>query len=147
MIFLSPTQKYPFVIGVLFGSMLSCQNHTTDCHVGKGDAYQRVEVYQTFYRNEILEIFSVDNCLLEGPYIGFHTGNNFAILANYENDTLEGMKYSFYPDGGVASVEHFVHGVKSGKAKYYNPAGQMIKICEFLNGQLVRCVDTNLPGT
>ncbi len=72
----------------------------------------------------------------EGPYQRFHEKGYLIEEAHFVNDTLEGERKFFYPNGAVESIEHFSRGAYTGKYQKFYENGQMQLEQEYANGVL-----------
>ena len=72
----------------------------------------------------------------EGLYQRFSPSGQLLEEARYNNDTLNGERKYYYPNGTVESIEHYQKGVYHGKyQKFYEGGGIQIEQ-EFVNGVL-----------
>lgn len=98
------------------------QLETVEKRDGEGllERYQRRKT--DFAKEGLYQIFSPDGALLEE--------------AHYFNDTLDGERKYFYPNGSVESIEHFQKGEYHGKYQKFHENGQLKIEQEFVNGAM-----------
>jgi antitoxin component YwqK of YwqJK toxin-antitoxin module len=72
----------------------------------------------------------------DGLYQRFLESGSIAEEAEYANDTLNGFRKYYYPNGTLESVEHFRRGNYHGKYQKYYPDGKLQIDQEFVEGAL-----------
>ena len=72
----------------------------------------------------------------EGLYQRFSENGALLEEAHYTNDSLDGERKYFYPNGKVESVERYAKGVYHGKYQKYYDTGALQLEQEFVNGAL-----------
>ena len=72
----------------------------------------------------------------EGLYQRFSDTGNLLEEALYSNDTLNGERKYFYPNGTVESIEHYQKGIYHGKYQKFYESGSVQVEQEFVNGAL-----------
>lgn len=72
----------------------------------------------------------------EGLYQRFHEKGYLMEEARYTNDSLDGERKFFYPNGTVESIEHFRRGVYDGKYQKFYENGQLQLEQEYAAGVL-----------
>jgi len=72
----------------------------------------------------------------EGLYQRFAANGILLEEANYVNDTLEGERKYFYPNGTVESIERYRRGQYHGKYQKFYENGQLQIEQEFVNGTM-----------
>lgn len=77
-----------------------------------------------------------NNLAKEGLYQRFAPGGQLLEEAHYINDTLEGERRYFFPDGKVESIEHFSRGKFHGKYQKFYKSGQLYIEQEFVEGAM-----------
>ena len=71
-----------------------------------------------------------------GRYQRFYPDNSVAEEAHYANDTLDGERLLYFPDGSRDIVENYRGGVFHGKYKKYYPHGQVEIEQEYIDGAM-----------
>ncbi len=72
----------------------------------------------------------------EGLYQRFSESDQLLEEARYINDTLDGARKYFYPNGAVESIEHYQRGIYHGKYQKFYENGSVQVEQEFVNGAL-----------
>lgn len=72
----------------------------------------------------------------EGLYQRFHEKGYLLEEAHYRNDTLDGERKFFHPNGKVERIEHFQNGVYAGKFQQFYENGQLQLEQEYVDGAL-----------
>lgn len=72
----------------------------------------------------------------EGLYERFHQTGYRLESAHYTNDSLDGERKFFFPNGNVESIEHFRRGVYHGKYQKFYESGQLELEQDYVNGAL-----------
>jgi antitoxin component YwqK of YwqJK toxin-antitoxin module len=72
----------------------------------------------------------------EGLYQRFAETGELLEEARYSNDTLDGERKYFYPNGKTESIEHYSKGVYQGKYEKYYDTGALQLEQEYVNGAL-----------
>lgn len=72
----------------------------------------------------------------EGLYQRFHEKGYLMEEAHYTNDTLDGERKFFHPNGKVERIEHFQNGVYAGKFQQFYENGQLQLEQEYVDGAL-----------
>ena len=72
----------------------------------------------------------------EGLYQRLSPQGQLLEEAHYVNDTLEGERKFFFPNGQVESVEHYQNGQNHGPYRKYFESGQLYVEQEFVNGAM-----------
>jgi len=82
----------------------------------------------------------------EGLYQKFHPNGKVALEAHYINDTLDGVRKFFYPNGGVESIENFVQGEFHGPYQHFYENGTLQLEQVFIDGALQGLSKTHYPN-
>lgn len=72
----------------------------------------------------------------EGLYQRYHEDGYLLEEAHYANDSLQGERKFFFPNGKTERIEHHQHGVFHGKYQQFYETGQIQLEQEFNNGVL-----------
>lgn len=72
----------------------------------------------------------------EGLYQRFHEKGYLLEEAHYRNDTLDGERKFFHPNGKAERIEHFQNGVYAGKFQQFYENGQLQLEQEYVDGAL-----------
>lgn len=72
----------------------------------------------------------------EGLYQKFAPDGKMLEEANYLNDTLEGERKYFFPNGAVESIERYRRGQYHGKYQKFYENGQLFVEQDFVNGAM-----------
>jgi len=72
----------------------------------------------------------------EGLYQRFHPDGYLIEEAQYSNDSLDGARKFFFPNGAVESVQHYRRGVIHGKYQKFYESGQLEIEQDYTNGVL-----------
>ncbi|MCB0532921.1 MAG: toxin-antitoxin system YwqK family antitoxin [Lewinellaceae bacterium] len=72
----------------------------------------------------------------EGLYQRYHEDGYLLEEAHYANDSLQGERKFFFPNGKTERIEHHQHGVFHGKYQQFYETGQIQLEQEFKNGVL-----------
>jgi antitoxin component YwqK of YwqJK toxin-antitoxin module len=103
-----------------------CKQKNTFETVETRDAEGRLERYQR----------RASDSAKEGLYQKFRPDNTLLEESHYRNDTLEGERKFFYPNGKVESVEHYQYGVIEGKFQKFYESGALSVEQTYANGAL-----------
>ena len=64
-------------------------------------------------------------------------GDNLLIIERYnDNGYLEGERLTYYENGQVAELQHYIKGKLEGESKWYSESGVVLKAFEYANGEL-----------
>lgn len=72
----------------------------------------------------------------EGLYQRFRPDNSLIEEAHYQNDTLNGERKYFYPDGKLESIERYSRGIIDGKFQKFYESGATQVEQTYVNGRL-----------
>ncbi|MBV6440436.1 MAG: toxin-antitoxin system YwqK family antitoxin [Haliscomenobacteraceae bacterium CHB4] len=72
----------------------------------------------------------------EGLYQRFSADGKLREEAHYVNDTLDGERKYFFPNGTVESIEHYRRGQYHGKYQKFYESGQLYIEQEFVDGAM-----------
>ena len=121
-----PNTRFTFLAAAgLLLALISCRQSNVETTETR-DAEGRIERFQRrktdFAKEGLYQKFAADGKLLEE--------------AHYRNDTLDGERKYFYPNGAVESVERYQRGAYHGKYQKYYENGQLQVEQEFVNGAM-----------
>ncbi len=66
-----------------------------------------------------------------GQYVEYHHNGMFSMIANYQENNLEGVRTTFYKRGYKESEGVYKSGLKSGLHKKWHPTGQLESEIEY----------------
>jgi antitoxin component YwqK of YwqJK toxin-antitoxin module len=69
-----------------------------------------------------------------GIFLEFHENGNLALIANYKDGELEGVRRSFYASGKVEYEVGFSGGKPQGEIVKYNEEGQKSEEGNYVDG-------------
>jgi antitoxin component YwqK of YwqJK toxin-antitoxin module len=116
---------FRLAVGLLVLSQIFCKENSLET-VESRDAEGRLERFQRrktdFAKEGLYQKFAPDGKLLEE--------------ASYRNDTLDGERKYFYPNGALESIERYRRGQYHGKYQKFYENGQLQIEQEFVDGAM-----------
>lgn len=73
----------------------------------------------------------------EGKWKFYHKNNeNLMMVETYRNDSLDGLKSIYFPNGKIAEKQNYQNGIKDGKNVMYSENGTLLQEYIYKNGKL-----------
>ncbi len=92
------------------------------------------------------EEFNVENGVLNGDYITFHSNGEMSSFNTYKKGKLEGKEKIFFLSGELKSLSNYSNGKKYGKSIDYFESGQVRKKTKLENEKPIESTTYDITG-
>lgn len=93
------------------------------------------------------EEFNVENGVLNGDYITFHSNGEMSSFNTYKKGKLHGEEKIFFLSGKLQSLSNYSNGKKHGETIHYFESGQIRKKTKLENEKPIESTTYNIVGS